>query len=218
MPKIVDHDQYRDELLATCLDLFSEKGYSRVTMREIARASGISTGALYHYFPNKHGILEQVFLRAAQRDVEDAVERTSVSGSFEQRMELFIEFICDREGVFQKMLILAIDFLRNLESEDAERIVQEYVNYYVRNMQHYLELPEAVAQFIFVFFNGLFYQTRMLPGFISTRDMATIFKEMLMSFLNEHNDPRNRLCRMCPFMNDRPDLGGGSAVKAGSGG
>jgi AcrR family transcriptional regulator len=51
MPKIVDHDQYRKELLSKCFDLFAEKGYGSITMRQIAEGLNVSTGTLYHYFP-----------------------------------------------------------------------------------------------------------------------------------------------------------------------
>ena len=53
MPKIVDRDRYRKELLNKCFDIFAEKGYSSVTMREIGSEIGVSTGTLYHYFPSK---------------------------------------------------------------------------------------------------------------------------------------------------------------------
>ncbi|MGB6015410.1 MAG: helix-turn-helix domain-containing protein, partial [Nodosilinea sp.] len=48
MPKIVDHDQYRREILDQCFDLFAEKGYAALTMRQIAQELGVSTGTLYH--------------------------------------------------------------------------------------------------------------------------------------------------------------------------
>ncbi|MGL5836289.1 MAG: TetR/AcrR family transcriptional regulator, partial [Waterburya sp.] len=33
MPKIVDAQQYRQELLSKCFDLFAEKGFAQVTTR-----------------------------------------------------------------------------------------------------------------------------------------------------------------------------------------
>ena len=59
MPKIVDHEQYRKELLGKCFDLFAQKGYGSITMRQIAQGLGVSTGTLYHYFPSKQALFEQ---------------------------------------------------------------------------------------------------------------------------------------------------------------
>jgi AcrR family transcriptional regulator len=69
MPKIVDHDRYRKELLGKCFDLFAAKGYGSITMREIAQGLGVSTGTLYHYFPNKKVLFEQLIEQMAERDV-----------------------------------------------------------------------------------------------------------------------------------------------------
>ncbi|NJL79674.1 MAG: helix-turn-helix transcriptional regulator, partial [Richelia sp. SM2_1_7] len=60
MPKIVDHEKYRKELLWKSFDLFAQKGYGSVTMREIAKELGVSTGTLYHYFPNKESLYLQL--------------------------------------------------------------------------------------------------------------------------------------------------------------
>jgi AcrR family transcriptional regulator len=45
-------------VLDSALDLFRRKGFDRTTMRDIARASGLSLGAAYHYFPSKDALVE----------------------------------------------------------------------------------------------------------------------------------------------------------------
>lgn len=50
MPKIVDHDQRRRELAEAAWKVITEVGIDGATTREIARASGYSTGVLAHYF------------------------------------------------------------------------------------------------------------------------------------------------------------------------
>ncbi|MFM8003959.1 MAG: TetR/AcrR family transcriptional regulator, partial [Dolichospermum sp.] len=42
MPKIVNHEQYRKELLSKCFDLFAEKGYAAITMRQISAGLKVS--------------------------------------------------------------------------------------------------------------------------------------------------------------------------------
>ncbi len=200
MPKIVDHDQYREELVDKCFKLFSEKGFSNVTMREIAAETGISTGALYHYFPTKQSILEYMFQVFSKRDVEEAVRRTSVSGSFEQRLKLFFDFFLEREANFQNMLLLSIDFLRNYNSDDSERVVYQWMDYYLKSMQQYLGLPESIALTVMIFFNGLVYQTKLFPKFMSSAEQLAVFRDILLNYLKDHQDTQNRLCRVCPFV------------------
>lgn len=49
MPKLVDHDHFREKLMESCFSIFSQKGYSKTSIREIAKETETSTGTLYHY-------------------------------------------------------------------------------------------------------------------------------------------------------------------------
>lgn len=57
-------DDRRRMTLETAARLFSERGYSRTTMDDIAAAAGIKKGTLYHFYPSKDALLAAV-LRAA---------------------------------------------------------------------------------------------------------------------------------------------------------
>jgi TetR/AcrR family transcriptional regulator, cholesterol catabolism regulator len=43
--------------------IFTEKGYDKTTVRDLARACGFEVGNIYNYFPSKEDILFQVFIR-----------------------------------------------------------------------------------------------------------------------------------------------------------
>ena len=61
MPKIVDHDARRLEIVHATWRLIAAKGFRATTMREIAKASGVANGGLFPYFRNKEeliGVLE----------------------------------------------------------------------------------------------------------------------------------------------------------------
>ena len=72
MPRIVDHDKQRAELLAGSFALFAERGYGVVTMRGLSKSLGISTGSLYHYFDSKPAMFRQLLLARAEQDIADA--------------------------------------------------------------------------------------------------------------------------------------------------
>ena len=50
-------DKIRDRLFPTVLELFSERDFHRVNLREISRRSGASTGTIYKYFSSKEELL-----------------------------------------------------------------------------------------------------------------------------------------------------------------
>jgi len=57
MPKIVDWDARRDEILAATWRVIARDGIARATIRAIAREAGCSRGILAHYFDDKADIL-----------------------------------------------------------------------------------------------------------------------------------------------------------------
>ncbi len=46
----------RERLLSSALELFTTKGYSATSVREIVEAAGVTKPVLYYYFGNKEGI------------------------------------------------------------------------------------------------------------------------------------------------------------------
>ncbi|MBK8197054.1 MAG: TetR family transcriptional regulator C-terminal domain-containing protein [Acidobacteria bacterium] len=57
MPKIVDHEERRRALATAAVDAIAEGGLEDVRLADIARAAGVTTGAIAHYFPDKDAVL-----------------------------------------------------------------------------------------------------------------------------------------------------------------
>ena len=62
----------RDDVLASARRLFTDRGYHDVTVPEIAKAAGVTHGALYHHFTNKQGLFRAVF-EQVEHELNDAV-------------------------------------------------------------------------------------------------------------------------------------------------
>ena len=90
MPKIVDHSAHREELLGKAFVLFADKGYSALSMRQLAQGLGVSTGSLYHYFPSKDAIFEQMVTWLTERDILQATADITPDASPEERLELIL--------------------------------------------------------------------------------------------------------------------------------
>lgn len=68
----------RRRVIAATMRCVAEMGYARATIREIARAADMTSGSLYHYFPNKAEIVRATYL-----DVS-AVTMPRLTGAAEQ--------------------------------------------------------------------------------------------------------------------------------------
>lgn len=66
MPKAVDHDQRRREIVDATWGLIVRGGLEAATMREIAAGAGFANGALKHYFPGKDEIIDGAYKRALE--------------------------------------------------------------------------------------------------------------------------------------------------------
>jgi len=64
MPTKVDPAEKRVEFIDASWNVIAEQGFGAVTMRRVAAAAGCTTGALTHYFPDRHALLVAA-LRAA---------------------------------------------------------------------------------------------------------------------------------------------------------
>jgi AcrR family transcriptional regulator len=67
MPKVsAEHlAARREQIINAARGLFAERGFARTTMADVVAASGLSTGAVYNYFPSKS---ELVLAVVAGRD------------------------------------------------------------------------------------------------------------------------------------------------------
>lgn len=62
-------DQRRALILAAFHDCIIENGYAKTTLRDVAKAAGISASHLLYYFPGKDSVLEHYFEEVASRIV-----------------------------------------------------------------------------------------------------------------------------------------------------
>ncbi len=95
----------RGEILAAASRIFLEEGVAHATMRRIAAAVGVSTTALYVYFPDKNAILRAIaestftelldVLEASQRGCVSPIER------FRAGLRAYVEFGLARPDAYR---------------------------------------------------------------------------------------------------------------------
>ncbi len=53
----------REEILSAAAELFGAKGVKATSVRDIAEAVGMLSGSLYHHFPSKQSIVDEILVR-----------------------------------------------------------------------------------------------------------------------------------------------------------
>jgi AcrR family transcriptional regulator len=66
VPRRIDSEATRQQILETALRLFRERGFAQTTMRDVAGTAGMSLGAAYYYFAGKDAIVAAYYARVQQ--------------------------------------------------------------------------------------------------------------------------------------------------------
>ena len=74
-------------LLDCALELFSQRGYDAVGVREVVEAAGVTKPTLYHYFDSKRGLLDALLKRESGRLLSEITPHTVYQGDLVLTLE-----------------------------------------------------------------------------------------------------------------------------------
>jgi len=194
MPKIVDHEQYRSELLKKCFDLFAEKGYGSITMRQIADGLGVSTGTLYHYFPSKKALYEQLVEEINRQDLLNVAAELEGTQTLQERIEACGRFLKKNEDYFIKQTLIMIDFCQSQDYQESKgnSVFQRTIERCLQAVCEFMEFEDrALAAFIVAHIDGLLLQRIWKNEAASISEQFEILGEMLALYLEKkslHNE------------------------------
>ncbi|RMG11664.1 MAG: TetR/AcrR family transcriptional regulator [Cyanobacteria bacterium J055] len=187
MPKIVDHQTYRQELLSQCFDLFAQHGYSAITMRQIAQGLGVSTGTLYHYFPSKENIFEQLIEYLSIQDTSaEQLPNLDDCPTLSAKIDAVMEFLAEKEDYISKNILIVMDYIQKQDRQTVleHPILQAAAERYEKAVARCLGIDDpALAIFVISWFDGLVMR-RMLTGEkVSLVEQGKLFGQMLEAYM-----------------------------------
>ena len=142
MPKIVDHDKRRLEILNSAFSLFAASGYHGVSVRQIAKSIGMTTGMLYHYFPSKPELFTSLVNIQQQKQIADF--NTFLNNNTTGQLALLL-FVKQERQSMQDLLSIAVDFHRVHPEVDLSILLTPYE----KAIADALEVSEAQAKQLF---------------------------------------------------------------------
>ena len=187
MPKIVDHDARREEIVDAVWRVISRDGIASATTRNIAREARCSNGVLSHYFADKTALLHaalQIGYRRTEERVNEWLRRGR--GLTALREVLLLTVPISREALFGNQVELA--FLGHAvgDRELARQHQQMYEKFrgIVRRLlvdaRRATEIPaasdlDAVADALVALIDGLGMEACLFPdAFPARRQRAVI--------------------------------------------
>ncbi|WCE32342.1 TetR/AcrR family transcriptional regulator [Vibrio sp. SCSIO 43137] len=79
----------REQILSSAMNCFIEKGYSKTTMNELVAYTGLSQGAIYHYFSGKDAIVTAILDQFSQH-ITKQIELLNTEGHYLDNLKNYI--------------------------------------------------------------------------------------------------------------------------------
>jgi AcrR family transcriptional regulator len=137
----------RKQILDASLHLFSQRGFARTSVRDIAQAAGITDAAIYYHFASKRELFEALFEERGITPAIAGLEQVSVAEAADagSPLEIFTEISLRALDVMESNR----DFLRvvfagamgqdRMATEEYRRIVGRWARAEARILREYVE-------------------------------------------------------------------------------
>lgn len=116
MPKQIDHEQRKKEILYASLEVFAQEGYKNTNLGLIAAACGLSRTTVYQYFKDK----SEIFLYAIKATTDAMLakysteEWTSITDPEEKLTKIMMD-ILDTADSIEKQIKNLVKFLNEVD-------------------------------------------------------------------------------------------------------
>ncbi|MBT9243437.1 TetR/AcrR family transcriptional regulator [Vibrio splendidus] len=112
MPKIVDHDQRREEIALKAAGVFLEFGYKELGMRQLCSHLNMSKSAVYHYYKSKDELFKAATEAIVRHDGGNLSELPlAVEATTEQKIENFVQIFQAIESRHFQEMKLVFDYI-----------------------------------------------------------------------------------------------------------
>lgn len=183
MPKIVDHDERRREVLSAARRVIVRDGLDAATTRAIAKEAGYSNGVLAHYFADKDEILLSALRQSHQRIRERLTRKVEgVTGLAALRELLLDNLPLDAERTQESRLEVSF-WSRSLASEHLAEVQRAEAAELRDAVRHLLgeartageltteENLDDLAEYLLALVDGLSLHLLLYPGRLTRVDL-----------------------------------------------
>ncbi|ASP42183.1 TetR family transcriptional regulator [Leptospira interrogans] len=186
MPKIVNLEKFKSEILAKCVDILARRGYSAVSMREIAAELDVTTGTLYHYYATNEDIFKELVKFVLNNDIEELQihSKGDLGQSLETRIESLFQMVQAREAYFQNLLYIICDVSRLKNHEEEKSLIADTINEYVHIITKLLGVTNpALNRILISVILGTVVQRILDSEAISLSETSDVVKDFLSILL-----------------------------------
>lgn len=175
MPKKVDHKERRLAFTEAAIEVIAERGLDALRLVDVARAAGVTTGSLTHYFNDK----DQLVAAALDHVIAESIRQIAeTQGDLIATLAVFLPL----EGRSQRAARVWLAFFgRSIGNETLTEVHRHYYEEFHRTLVDRLRLSEPqiapenrapVADIIIALIDGILVRATLDPaGWPADRQM-----------------------------------------------
>ena len=114
-----------DQIIGAAIEVISEKGFQKTTVRQIAQAAGIADGTIYNYFKNKDDILMAIIGKLTEAEVREMHFAEAEQVDFETFVQAY--FTHRAMEVEASLPALKVIFSETMVNEDLGKLVYQQI-------------------------------------------------------------------------------------------
>lgn len=139
MPKLIDHDRRREELVRALWRIVTARGIGAVSIREVAKEAGVATGSLRHVFPTR----DELVIAAAEQMLTNVTARVGAVSWNQPPLDAIEQILCQTLPLDDER---RVEFAVNLALVAEEPAVPALADIRLRTYSALRELCLTVVQ------------------------------------------------------------------------
>jgi AcrR family transcriptional regulator len=183
-----------DKFLAASLDLFAERNFASVTIKDIAKALNVNTALLYYYFDSKTDLFRATIEYAVAGAFENVRALADRSAAPPAIIAAWLANHVNKYAEIHRFVKIALDFRGAHEADpdiaatiesfyvEERKLLSRVIREGIRQGMFKPVDPNRMAQFISTYLDGCMVRSVILPDFDlkgAVRDLQQRVLEML---------------------------------------
>lgn len=179
----------RTEILNVSLDLFAEQSYHKITVKDIQKEAGISTGGLFYHFNSKFEIAQEALYKWMDDAYKPFYKKIEKKPHPEKMLKTIIDFSIDLFIEKPKMMrffleVYELEIQNEKKSSKMVRIFDRFISSIQVLMESY-NIPNSTykAHMLVACLDGLMFQYIFSKGSKEWLNLDILKEEMYEMFV-----------------------------------
>lgn len=184
----------KEALTRVAMDLFAERGFTDVTIKDVATVAGVNPALIYYYFTDKTDLFRATLVQAVSEAHKNYIELRSKYEDPMNRINAWFDTNVQLSEPIRKLVKMMLDYSgSNIHFPGIDTVIKEFYELERRILAESIRVginqglfkqsdPEKLAAFVSIHLDGIMVASMIRTEFDIAREMAEL-KQVLWHLL-----------------------------------